>query len=140
VREPVPLERLLRGVDQDVEVLANEGIGLGGAPPLQLGEGLLRGRRRALVEPWLQVQHLLVEPGHADLSRAFRREAGEHLQEDLGIFIALRDPRRASGGRRGGGGRTLRDREPAAARGAEGKNGQHHPHLSHFASQSWTSR
>ena len=39
-RERVALQRLLRGVDEDVEVLPDEGIGLRGPPPLQLGEGL----------------------------------------------------------------------------------------------------
>ena len=53
--------------NEDVEVLPDEGIGLRRPPPLQLGQRLPGGRLRALGEPRLQVQHLLVEAGHADL-------------------------------------------------------------------------
>ena len=55
---------------EDVEVLADEGVGLGRAAPLQLGQGFRVAASHALVEPGLQVQDLLVEAGDADLARA----------------------------------------------------------------------
>ena len=64
---------------QDVEVLAHERVRLRGAAALQLGQGFLVRGLGALVEPGLQVQHLVVEPGHADLTGAFGREARDDL-------------------------------------------------------------
>ena len=95
--EVVAGDLVARGVDQDVEVLAHRGIGLGREPLLEVGERVPERLLDALLEPRLEVEDLLVEAGDADLARALRAEAGDHLEEDLRVGVALRDP----GGPRG---------------------------------------
>jgi hypothetical protein len=139
-REGVAFDLVLRGLDEDVEVLAHQGVRLRGAAALQFGQGFLGGGLGALVAPGLEVQHLLVEPGDADLPRSFGGEAREGLQKDVGVGVALDDPGGTRRGRGRGGRRRLRGDEAARTEGDEGEGDEEAPHLSHFASQAATSR
>ncbi len=97
VGEVVAGDVVARGVDEDLEVLAHRGIALGREPLLEVRERGLELLLDALLAARLEVEDLLVEALDSELARALRAEAGEHVDENLRVGVALRDP----GGPRG---------------------------------------
>jgi hypothetical protein len=88
-----PAQCVLRRADQDLEVLTDDRVLFGLQQRLQLRQRLF-GRLGPLAPRLVgEAADLLVEAGHAELPRAFRRKAREYVQQHLRVTIALRNPR-----------------------------------------------
>ena len=124
VGEVVAGDVVARGVDEDLEVLAHRGIALGREPLLEVRERGLELLLDALLAARLEVEDLLVEALDSELARALRAEAGQHVDEDLRVCVALLDPGRARRGlgrrraRREAGDRQRQDRDDETGAGA----------------------
>ena len=117
--EPRLLEIQLRGVDQDLEVLAHERLGLRLLALAQLGEGfaerLLIARDRTRPE----IDDLLVHPEDAVLAGRLRAKASDDLEQHLGMGVTALDPGHGRPGGRWIGGRRRRpERSRPAAPGS----------------------
>lgn len=104
--EEGPADRVLLGLDQDLEVLPHERIGLLGEARLEHADRLLRSPANPLGEARLQVHDPVVQPVDANAAIGLRSELRLGLQDDPRVLVAARDPGRCfglvrSGGRRG---------------------------------------
>ena len=110
LRELGPLDRVGRGLDQDLEVLLDARVGLGGKPADQLRVDLPGRLELPLDETGRQVGDLVVVALDAKLRRRLGLQLRHQLDHELGILVALLDP--VGDGPRGGLGRRLSpDRE-----------------------------
>ena len=100
--ERAVLDVAVRGVDQDLQVLAHVRAFLDRELGLQFGLGLRHRRAKAFADLGLEIEDLVVVAGDAEERGFLRRERRLRLEQDLRERVAARDPgrRRGRGSRR----------------------------------------
>ncbi len=106
----VGLQLVVGGADQDLQVLADLGIGFRLQALLQLGYHGMGILDAGVVEIARHIGDQLIVAVHAQAAGTFRRILGHQVQQQLGVVIALRNPALfCGGGNAGPGGQRQRD-------------------------------
>jgi hypothetical protein len=86
---------LADGPDENLEILADEGVFFGSQPALQLLLDLRNALTDSLCVTRAEIGDLVVDAGDADLSGAFGSELCLRLENDTGVLVASGDPVRS---------------------------------------------